>query len=114
MRPPRALSEAMISEVGLSVTSSGKMSDMKRARRVKIGATLDPVIIAAVDHYVLTNPELDRSAVIDDALRLWLEREQEREIARQYEDDASIVDRDEMAAWHRIRDAAAERIIRRY
>jgi len=39
-------------------------------RRIKVGATLDPDLIAAVDAHVAATPGMDRSAVIDDALRL--------------------------------------------
>jgi hypothetical protein len=83
--------------------------EASRQRRVKIGTTLDPVIVAAVDAYLRDHPELDRSAIIDDALRLWWAREQEREMARQFEEDPSATEQEERAAWRRIRDAAAGR-----
>jgi hypothetical protein len=46
--------------------------------------------------------------VIDDALRLWHEREQERAMERQLREDASRYDADR-AAWKRVRQSAARR-----
>jgi len=77
-------------------------------RRVKVGATLDPGLITAVDAYVANNPGTDRSAVIDDALRLWHEREQERAMERQLREDASHYGA-ERADWKRVRQSAARR-----
>ena len=75
-------------------------------RRIKVGATLDPDLIAAVDAYVAGNPGMDRSAVIDDALRLWHERQQNAAMERQLREDSARYD-DEREGWRRIRDAAA-------
>lgn len=77
-------------------------------RRVKVGATLDPGLVSAIDAYVADNPGSDRSAVIDDALRLWHEREQERAMERQLREDASRY-RAERADWKRMRRSAARR-----
>ncbi len=79
-----------------------------KRRRVKVGATLDPDLVSVVDAYVTDNPGLDRSAVIDDALRLWHEREQERAMERQLREDASHYS-SERADWRRVRQAAARR-----
>ena len=73
---------------------------------MKVGATLDPALVSAVDAYVTSNPGTDRSAVIDDALRLWHEREQERAMERQLREDASRYDA-ERAEWKRVRQLAA-------
>ena len=77
-------------------------------RRIKVGATLDPDLIAAVDAYVAGNPGMDRSAVIDDALRLWHERQQNAAMERQLREDSARYDA-EREGWRRIRDAAARR-----
>ncbi len=81
---------------------------MSTRRRVKVGAALDPGLVSAVDAYVTNNPGTDRSAVIDDALRLWHEREQERAMERQLREDASHDDA-ERADWKRVRQSAARR-----
>jgi Arc/MetJ-type ribon-helix-helix transcriptional regulator len=78
-------------------------------RRVKVGATLDPELVAAVDAHVAAHPGLDRSAVIDEALRLWQEREQGIAMQRQIREDAKHYDDPERVAWRQIRDAAAAR-----
>ena len=77
-------------------------------KRVKVGATLDPGLVSAVDAYVTDNPGTDRSAVIDEALRLWHERQQERAMERQLREDATRYDADR-ADWKRVRLAAARR-----
>jgi len=78
-------------------------------RRVKVGATLDPELVAAVDAHVADNPGLDRSAVLDEALRLWQQRQQDLAMRRQFlEDEKNKNDKDRVA-WRQIRDAAAAR-----
>ena len=85
------------------------MNMTARRLRVKIGATLDPDLVGAVDAYVAAHPGTDRSAVLDDALRLWCERQQDLAIERQYAAPESPRLRAERAAWRRIRNAAAAR-----
>jgi Arc/MetJ-type ribon-helix-helix transcriptional regulator len=89
---------------------SGIVSDTMSTnrKRVKVGATLDPGLVSEVDAYVTNNPGTDRSAVIDEALRLWHERQQERAMERQLREDATRygADRED---WKRIRRAAARR-----
>ncbi|TME74636.1 MAG: hypothetical protein E6I19_09555 [Chloroflexi bacterium] len=75
---------------------------------MKVGATLDPDLVSAIDMFVTANPGTDRSAVIDDALRLWHERQQERAMERQLREDLSRYDA-ERADWRRVRDVAARR-----
>jgi len=73
-----------------------------------VGATLDPDLLAAVDAHVAGTPGTDRSAVIDDALRLWHERQQAVAMERQLREDAArygVERRD----WRRVRGAAARK-----
>lgn len=77
-------------------------------RRVKIGATLDPDLVAALDSYVAAHPGIDRSAIIDEALQLWHAREQDAAMERQLREDAVRYDT-EHVEWRRVRDAAAVR-----
>ena len=90
----------------MSVIVSDIMSTIRK--RVKVGATLDPGLVSEVDAFVADNPGTDRSAVIDEALRLWHERQQERAMERQLREDANSygADRED---WKRIRRAAARR-----
>lgn len=75
-------------------------------RRVKVGATLDPDLLAAVDAHVAGTPGTDRSAVLDEALRLWSEHQQEIAMERQLREDATRYNA-ERADWRRIRGVAA-------
>ena len=76
---------------------------------MKVGATLDPDLVAAVDAHVARHPGLDRSAVIDEALQLWQQREQELAMRRQFAEDRKYRDDADRIAWREIRDAAATR-----
>lgn len=78
---------------------------------MKVGATLDPEFVAAVDAYVADNPGADRSAVLDDALKLWCERQQELAMERQFSAPASEQQVTERSEWRRIRTAAARRTL---
>jgi hypothetical protein len=77
-------------------------------RRPKVTATLDPDLLASVDAYVAAHPDLDRSAVIDEALRLWHARELELSLAAQFATPDGV-DPDERHAWDQLRRAAAAR-----
>jgi len=77
-------------------------------RRPKITATLDPDLLAAVDAHVAAHPELDRSAVLDQALRLWRAAELERAMQAQFETPDGV-DPAERQAWDALRRAAADR-----
>jgi Arc/MetJ-type ribon-helix-helix transcriptional regulator len=80
-------------------------------RRPKVTATLDPELLAAVDAHVAAHPELDRSAVLDEALRLWRARELELAMERQFA-EADGVSNDERVAWDALRRGAAGRRLR--
>ncbi len=82
----------------------------KTRSRVKIGATLDPGLLEAVDAYVREHPDVDRSAVIDEALQLWCAREQQRQMEEQFARPLPAEGRDERAAWREIQAASAARI----
>ncbi|MBI2325460.1 MAG: hypothetical protein HYU87_10935 [Chloroflexi bacterium] len=80
---------------------------------MKVGATLDPELVAAVDRYVGAHPDIDRSTVIDEALRLWYARQQDFAMERQFAAPRSSRELAEVEDWRRIRHAAAERMIKR-
>lgn len=90
------------------------MSDevVRSGRRVKVGATLDPELVAAVDRYVGAHPDVDRSKVIDEALRLWYAQQQDLAMERALRAPRSARERSEAEDWRAIRGAAAERMIR--
>lgn len=76
--------------------------------RPKIAATVDPLLLKAVDAWLIRHPGFDRSKVIDEALRLWYARVQERAMEEQFT-SPDEVDPEEWAAWRTVRDAAAAR-----
>jgi metal-responsive CopG/Arc/MetJ family transcriptional regulator len=81
--------------------------------RAKISVTVDPQLLKAVDAFVAEQEGWDRSKVIDEALRLWCAREQERAMEEQYAAPQSPEEQEERAAWREIQAAAAERIFQR-
>jgi len=80
-------------------------------RRPKITATLDPDLLASVDAYVAAHPDLDRSAVIDEALRLWRARELELAMEAQFAAPDGV-DPIERQVWDQLRRAAVVRQLR--
>jgi Arc/MetJ-type ribon-helix-helix transcriptional regulator len=81
--------------------------------RVRVSATLDPFLAQAVDAYVAAHAGLDRSAVINEALRLWYAQQQEEAMAAQYAAGAERPPADEWAAWKAIQREAARRRLAR-
>jgi hypothetical protein len=77
-------------------------------RRPKITATLDPDLLASVDAYVAAHPDLDRSAVIDEALRLWRAHELERAMEAQFAAPDGV-EPTERQDWDQLRRAAVAR-----
>jgi metal-responsive CopG/Arc/MetJ family transcriptional regulator len=82
-------------------------------RRVKISLTIDPVLLQAVDEFVAEHPTVNRSRVIEDALRLWQSRQLEQALEAQYAEPLTDEQVREMAAWRHIRRAAAQQMITR-
>lgn len=82
-------------------------------RRVKIAATVDPELARAVDAFVAAHPALDRSKVIDEALRLWYARQQEAAMEAQFAAPQTRKEKQERAAWRRVQQAAAARVFGR-
>ena len=85
------------------------MAARSEPNRVRVSATLDPFIAQAIDAYVAAHAGLDRSAVINEALRLWYAQKQEEAMAAQYAADAERPPEDEWVAWKAIRREAARR-----
>jgi metal-responsive CopG/Arc/MetJ family transcriptional regulator len=81
-------------------------------KRAKFSATVDATLLEAVDRYVQDHDKMNRSMVIDDALRLWVARERERAIEAQFAAPQSAEERAERESWQAIRRAAAQRLFR--
>ena len=82
--------------------------DSGARRRARITATVDPDLLAAVDGYVASHPGVDRSGIIDDALRLWRAREIEQALEAQFAAPDGVGP-GERAAWDAVRRTAATR-----
>lgn len=88
------------------------MSVIVRRSRVKIGATIDPELAAVVDAHVASHPGTDRSAVLDQALRLWHERQLADAMEVQIREDAGRY-AEERRTWRGVRTASAKRVFGR-
>ena len=82
-------------------------------QRVRVSATLDPDLAQAIDAYVAAHAGLNRSAVINEALRLWYAGQQEAAMAAQYAADAERPPEDGWAAWKSIQGEATRRRLAR-
>jgi len=80
-------------------------------KRIKISTTLDPELLGAVDRFFGQHPGSDRSAILDEAIMLWLAQEQDRAMAEQYAGEGPPDH--EAQAWRSIQRAAAQRIFDR-
>lgn len=79
--------------------------------RTKISATVGPDLLDAVDAYVADHAELDRSKVIDEALRLWYAQRQAAAMEEQFTARRSVEEDQERDAWRAIQRAAADRLV---
>jgi hypothetical protein len=89
------------------------MAARSGGHRVRVSATLDPDLAQAVDAYIAAHTGIDRSAVINEALRLWYARQQAEAMATQYAADAERPPADEWAAWKAIQREATRRRLAR-
>jgi hypothetical protein len=81
-------------------------------RRAKISVTLDPALLNAVDLYVQSQPDLDRSKVMEAALQHWYRARQDDAMIDQFS-GPEAVDSSEQGSWRRIRRAAVSRKLKR-
>ena len=77
-------------------------------RRAKISVTLDPALLSAVDLYVQSRADLDRSKVMEEALQHWYRARQDEAMIDQFS-GPEPVEGSERQSWRRIRRAAVSR-----
>jgi Arc/MetJ-type ribon-helix-helix transcriptional regulator len=82
---------------------------MARRNRPRITVTVDPDMLDEVDAYIEEHEGVDRSEVVDEALRLWYARILEDALTRQHAAPKSPEELAERAAWKRIRAAQLAR-----
>ena len=80
------------------------------SRRVKISATVDPNLLEAVDAFLSTHSDFDRSKVIDEALRLWYAKKQQAAMKEQFASLRSPEEQEELKAWRDVQQASARRL----
>ncbi|MDQ6713067.1 MAG: hypothetical protein M3Z28_07740 [Candidatus Dormibacteraeota bacterium] len=81
-------------------------------RRAKISVTLDPALLNAVDLYVQSQPDLDRSKVMEAALHHWYRARQDDAMIEQFSVPEGVAS-EEQQSWRRIRRAAVSRRLKR-
>jgi hypothetical protein len=83
-----------------------------RRRRTKVSITVDPQLLHAVDVYVQKRTGLDRSKVMETALKDWYRARQDEAMEEQFS-GPEFRDPDELRSWRAIRRAAAAKTLRR-
>lgn len=81
-------------------------------RRAKISITLDPALLNAVDLYVQSRTDMDRSKVMEAALQHWYRARQDDAMIDQFS-GAEAAESGEHRSWRRIRRAAVSRRLKR-
>jgi hypothetical protein len=83
-----------------------------RRRRAKVSITVDPQLLKAVDLYVQKRAGLDRSKVMETALKDWYRGRQDEAMEEQFS-APELRDPEELSSWRGIRRAAATKTLRR-
>ncbi len=81
--------------------------------REKVSSTVDAGVMEAVHKYVAATPSAHLSQVLDEALMLWLAKQQEQAMIAQFTAPQSPTEKDERAAWKRIPSKAATRTFKK-
>lgn len=77
-------------------------------RRPRISVTVAPELLEEIDHYLEVKPELDRSAVVGEALQMWHAERLRSAIREEILSNREVIDPDEAADWRSIRKASWE------
>ena len=80
-------------------------------RRGKISVSVDAALLHDVDAFLQQHPDLTRSAVIDQALRLWRLRLREEALIRQYTTSLTPEQEEEQGAWNAFHRTASQTIL---
>jgi hypothetical protein len=85
------------------------LTQIPNNRRVKVSLSLDPATAEYLDAYIAAHPTLNRSRVVEAALREFRQHQIEAELEAQYAEPESPEVQRELEGWRRIRRAAAQR-----
>ncbi len=80
-------------------------------RRVKVSLSLDPAVVEYLDAYVAAHPAINRSRVVELAVREFRQRQIEAELEAQYAEPEPPEIQQELEDWRRIRRAAVQRAL---
>jgi len=95
-------------------TKSSTTVERKRERdRAKLSTTVNAGLLKQINQFAETHADVNRGEITDEAFRLFLAREREREIAAQYEGPMSPEEQEEYEGWRSIRRASATRMFER-
>ena len=87
---------------------------MAQRLRPRITVTVDPDMLQEVDTYIREHEGVDRSQVVDEALRVWYGQILHEALVRQHATAKSPEERQERSAWKRIRAAQMPRLGLKY
>ncbi len=89
---------------------------MTRRPKPRVTVTVDPDLLSAIDRYIDEHQEtgINRSAVVNEALRLWFREQRRQALVEQYSAPRSEEELAEAADWANIRAAAFASFARRY
>ena len=76
---------------------------MARRTRPRITITVDPDILEEIDAYIQEHSGMDRSRIVDEALRCWYAQALHEALVRQHSAPKSPEELEERLAWKRIR-----------
>lgn len=87
---------------------------MAQRIRPRITVTVDPAMLEEIDTYVQEHEGMDRSQVVDEALRCWYARMLHEALVKQHAAPKSAEEVEERAGWKRIRAAQARHLALKY
>jgi hypothetical protein len=80
-------------------------------RRVKVSLSLDSAVVEYLDAYVAAHPAINRSRVVELAVREFRQRQIEAELEAQYAEPEPEEIQQELEDWRHIRRTAARRAL---
>lgn len=87
---------------------------MAQRSRPRITVTVDPSMLDEVDAYIREHAGVDRSQVVDEALRCWYASLVHEALVKQHSAPQSADEQEEREAWRRIRAAQLPRLLRKH
>lgn len=80
-------------------------------RRGKISVSVDAALLQEIDVFIQQHPDVTRSAIVEDALRLWRLRQREEALLLQYTTPLTPEQDEEQAVWTAFQRSAAQSVL---